>query len=1367
MSLTQFSDEFITSSFNSEHYELLHKIGEGGFGKVFKAKHKNTNQLVAIKFLALEPHCEEQKKQRYIERFKRETELSSQLQHPHIVRLLDRGQVNEDILYGVFEYVEGVSLREHLTTEHALDSVTATDVMLQVLDALIHAHQKGIIHRDIKPANIMLTNSGAKIHAKILDFGIGTLVTESRQPDFNTLTLTQETLGTPSYSAPEQLRGEPASAKSDLYVWGLVFLECLTGLPAVTGNSIASIYHKQLSDVHIPIPSALLGHPLAELLRRVLHKNATERVITGNEIYSDLSSINVSNLVGVLADANAQHGFDDTTVLIRDDDPNHRALQEYTALTERKQLTVLAVRLSVKALNNSDKDYDVIDTVYKSQRNNLIDIATRYGAYHVGNLSDTCLFYYGYPVTSDNDTRLCARTALEMVSELSKRNALMHEAHNVAINVHLGMHTGVFITYANAVPEGYNANIAVALSREAGEKQILCTAESRAILDSYSEFTSYGQAQMGPIFDPIDVYNLVGERRVEAFGFMRGTRNNHELIGRHQELEQTLSLIKADNNNTRIAHIHGEAGIGKSRLLQEIRANSAQFQHLVAQCLPEHQNNALYPILTLLRYLFNTTNLDTKNACALFSKHLKEQDSTLNIDQTLPILLVWLNIELGEELQPSALAPDAQKELLYNGLSALLLANQHSLNELKLYIVEDIHWADSATLEFLHHFAQKLTSGHVLLSTSRQDIPSQLQDLTLMDVNLKKLTEQATEDFIAKLFDGHSVARNVLDVLVSRTDGIPLFIEELVGMLKQKGLVADSNGTIDFVSPDKLDQVPTSLRESLQQKLDSLLYAKETAQLAATIGREFEYDLLVAASPLSENQVQNDLNELIENDLIIHQRRVDNDSYIFKHALVRDAAYESSNTQSRVNFHQKVAHSMTNMSNEMMIEPLIISAHFHKANQFDEAVEYRLKAIDKQVKSSAHMSAIEISDEALCWDEFQGTTNKNSLLKELDIYKSMLPSIMTLFGYGAERVLEWGEHVGRITTNELFSSNEKQQLFDMYKKSKWTLFMSAHYASHRVKARKLGEDLLTDVTKYGTRQDKVVVLVHLAQAYNIDGDLLKAKQLYEQALSLYEDDQDDVLALEYGMNIKVQILALASYNYLHLGELSKAKEFAYAAEKIGEQLDSIGEIVFANIFIALYHIFLKQHEYVVSNWERFNDKYSKQATGNVFHLHYLECYSYSSARETILSQLALNKQIETGQTFATGYYVTHLAEAYIEEGKLEEAINLIQTSLERCIKQGEHSVLPFVKKTYAQCLYLKYSQATDGIIKLLSESISDAQSQDAKFFELESRYLLYKLANTTENLTELKKLYTWFSNHKETLNSPLFNELKVLFTKEN
>ena len=1027
MSLSQFSDQLIHDQFSSSQYQLLHKIGEGGFGKVFKAIQINTGQPVAIKFLAIEAHCDEQQKQRYVERFKRETALSSQVQHPNIVRLLDKGQINDNLLYGVFEYVDGQPLREHLTQEGALNAVDAKEVMLQVLDALVHAHQNGIVHRDIKPANIMLSKTGAKTHAKILDFGIGTLTQDSRQADFNTLTLTQETLGTPSYSAPEQLRGEPATEKTDLYVWGLVFLECLTGLPAISGSSIAAVYHKQLSDMQVSLPSTLLGHPIADLLRRVLVKNATDRVITGDVLYQELALVNMSNLVGVLADHRAQQHADDETMIMRDDGPAGASMQNFTAHIERKQITVLAMRLSNKVLTDKEIDLDIVDTLFRSQRNHCIDIATRYGATHVGNLADSILFYYGYPIASDNDTRLCARTILDAISDIAKRNALTQEAHGVQINVHAGIHAGVFTTYATAMPEGHIANTAMALAREAGERQILCSEESRAILEPYSEFEYFGAKLLSNNLSKERIFSLKGERRVEAFGFMRGTRNSHELVGRSNELEQSLAIFNRETTESRFTHIHGEAGIGKSRLLQEIRSNAAKYQHLVAQCLPEHQNNALYPILTLVRYLYNTNNLTTAQAVETFSSIITEHDDTIDCKQVLPILLIWLNIELSDELTASTLAPDAQKALLFHALTALLMSQSFTINANKLYIVEDIHWADITTIEFIQHFAKQLNNGDVLISTSRQKVPTQLQDLTLLEVGLKKLTQQATEDFIVKLFDDHAVSQNVLDVLVNRTDGIQLFIEELIGMLKQKELVSVIDGEINFISPDKLDQVPTSLRESLQQKLDSLVHAKETAQLAATIGREFEYELLVAASSLSENQIQNDLNELIAKDLIVHQRSVDHDSYIFKHALVRDAAYDSMDKVPKSKSHFLIATSLERIQPHRVDEnPTYFVNHLLQADELETAVK---KTIDISLKLS--LSGRYQLSESLIFNTLESicsSQDKNRFSWESNLRQNYGMILMSTKGFGSLAYRQNIEKINSISIHNL-AEDEKVSVY--------------------------------------------------------------------------------------------------------------------------------------------------------------------------------------------------------------------------------------------------------------------------------------------------------------------------------------------------
>ncbi|KZN40622.1 TOMM system kinase/cyclase fusion protein [Pseudoalteromonas luteoviolacea] len=1305
MSLTQFSDSYIYERFESSNYELQNKIGEGGFGKVFKAKQNSTGQIVAIKFLAIEPHCEEQKKQRYIERFKRETSLSSQLQHPNIVRLLNQGQIDEDLLYGVFEFVEGRSLREHLLIEGPFSAPEATDIMSQVLDALIHAHSKGIVHRDIKPANIMLSKTGAKLHAKILDFGIGTLTHDSRQSDFRTLTLTQETLGTPSYSAPEQLRGEPATTKTDLYVWGLVYLECLTGTPAMNGTSVASIYHKQLSDAHIPMPSALLGHPLSGLLRRVLNKSAVERVITGEEAFNELKAINVSNLVGILAD-NPQALADDETLVMRTDGENQLAHSfSYTSLTERKQITALALRFSTTFTDQREHDLDVIDTLFKSQRNHCIDIAVRFGAFHVGSVADTSLFYFGHPTATENDTRLSARSALEIISEISKRNALMKDAHGAILNVHLGLHTGVFVTYANATPEGHVANAAMTLARTAKEKQILCSSEARAILEPYSEFEYFVQLKLGQSRQPEQVFYLKGERQVEAFGFMRGTRSNHQLIGREKELGLTLKLLDDTVARKKAALIYGEAGIGKSRLLQEFRSNAAKYQHLVAQCLPEHKNSALYPILTLIKYAFNTNQLGPKEAIAFFSNILTDQANNINAEQALPILLVWLNIELDNELQPSVLASDTQKSILFDTLATLLLSPLHSICDLKLYVIEDIHWADDTTLAFIDFFTQKLKSNNILISTSRNEIPSTFDISKYQMIKVEKLSSLDTKAFISKLFDHAEISHNVLQVLIDRTDGIPLFIEELVGMLKQKKLVKLQEGKVQFVAPDSLDLVPSSLRESLQQKLDSLNHAKETAQLAATIGREFEYELLVKSSNLSENQIQNDLNELITNDLVIQQRRVNTDSYIFKHALVRDAAYESIDNKKLADYHYRVAKSMESLRR---FDPYNVALHYSYANDFENATLLLSQKLTSVI-SNKQYSEVEIYTElGLTWGH--KSASLPAALNAIKIADLAFSPYLSIFGYGSDKVQDMMSKSLSLCQKYIDETPVKHDIIKKIEwKSEWAEFLYYHYRSERAKARALGEQLLDKSVTEQSRQMEMLVLSHLGQAYMFDGDAVLALDAYQRALLLFCPESDITFADEFGIEIEAQTLALQSNTLMHLGKVKQAKESAFKSLEIAKQRQHHSSIAFAYLFIGLFGYFTNDKELIKQCTQDF---YTLRDELNlrVWHEHFVDVL-YHCAHNDLDDAERSFVFISNEQDFASPYYVPFISDLYLEKRDREKATQRVIDNIAKSERIGLISALPF--------LYLTLAKLESDPLKRIAHletSKRFSTEQDARFF---------------------------------------------------
>src|SRR5947199_4527571 len=261
-------------------YEILEELGSGGFGRVHKARQLSTGQLVAIKVLRFWESDSAADIANQVERFRRETRLCAELSHPHIVRLIDSGESEDGTLYTVFEYVPGVTLREVLTREGSLGWGLARHLMTQVLDALACAHARGVVHRDLKPENLMVTQTGAQRNAMVLDYGLGGLAREVEDWSLPRLTATREILGTPSYAAPEQLRGEPVSTRSDLYAWGLILLECLTGELAPQGQAMHDVIVQQLSPEPVPIPPSIRSGLLRRLLRRVTEKRVERRDVT-------------------------------------------------------------------------------------------------------------------------------------------------------------------------------------------------------------------------------------------------------------------------------------------------------------------------------------------------------------------------------------------------------------------------------------------------------------------------------------------------------------------------------------------------------------------------------------------------------------------------------------------------------------------------------------------------------------------------------------------------------------------------------------------------------------------------------------------------------------------------------------------------------------------------------------------------------------------------------------------------------------------------------------------------------------------------------------------------------------------------------
>lgn len=279
----------------AERYEIGELLGAGGFAKVYRARQRTTGQEVAVKLLELDrgPYAAEIAVQ--VERFRREARFAS-LRHPNIVPLIDAGETAAGQPYLVSAFIPGRDLNEVLAADGSLEPAEALHLMIQVLAALSCAHAHGIVHRDLKPENIRVSTTGARRDALVFDFGISALIPERAGADERRLTDRGEYLGTPAYSAPEQLRGEPPSVLSDLYAWGLIFIECLTGRPAVNARGPHEAIHVQLSPSAIRVPEALRGHVLGELLGIVTQKKLGKRQLQTTDLMLALQSIDPRSL---------------------------------------------------------------------------------------------------------------------------------------------------------------------------------------------------------------------------------------------------------------------------------------------------------------------------------------------------------------------------------------------------------------------------------------------------------------------------------------------------------------------------------------------------------------------------------------------------------------------------------------------------------------------------------------------------------------------------------------------------------------------------------------------------------------------------------------------------------------------------------------------------------------------------------------------------------------------------------------------------------------------------------------------------------------------------------------------------------------
>src|SRR5882762_9720539 len=482
------------------------------------------------------------------------------------------------------------------------------------------------------------------------------------------------------------------------------------------------------------------------------------------------------------------------------------------------------------------------------------------------------------------------------------------------------------------------------------------------------------------------------------------------LVGREQEvalLRERWAQVKEGLGQ--VVLLSGEAGIGKSRLVQVLKdqvATELQPWLTPCQCSPYHQHTALYPMIDLLERVALRFTREESPQHKLHKLEGFLVQYGLPLAEAMPLFTTLLSLPLLADYAPLTMAPAQQKQQTLQALLTILL--RIAAQQPVLFVMEDLHWVDPSTLELLSLLVDQGPTARILaLFTFRPDFPppwTGRAHLTQLTVN--RLPQQQAIEVIRQVAHGKGLPPEVVEQVVAKTDGVPLFVEELTKMVLESGLLQEQEEGYELTGPLPPLAIPTTLHDSLMARLDRLATVKGLAQLGATLGREFSYELLQAVSPWDEGTLRRGLQQLVEAEFLYQQGLPPQATYLFKHALIQDAAYQSLLRSTRQQHHQHIAQVLEGRFPDLCeTQPELLAHHYTEAGLAQHAIPYWQQAGQRATQGSAYVEAISHLTKGL---ELLATLpdTPERVQQELVMQTTLGPALLVTKGQASPEVLQ-------------------------------------------------------------------------------------------------------------------------------------------------------------------------------------------------------------------------------------------------------------------------------------------------------------------------------------------------------------------------
>ncbi len=1028
---------------------------------------------------------------------------------------------------------------------------------------------------------------------------------------------------------------------------------------------------------------------------------------------------------------------------------------------ERRQLTVMFCDLVDSTKLSSQLDPEDLREVVQAYQKTCTDVIERYDGYVAQLLGDGLLVYFGYPQAHEDDAHRAVRTGLGIFNAIGDLNQGLQQTRDIQLALRIGIHTGLVVVgqmgstgRSEQLALGETPNVAARIQGRAAPNTLVISDATARLVQGYFVCQDLGMQPLRGVAEPIAVYRVLSESGATSRLDVAQTRGLTPLVGREQEVGLLLERWEqAKAGHGQVVLLSGEAGIGKSRLVQMLKEHVANEPHVRWECrsLPYYQNTALYPLIELWQRTLQWQQDETLDEkFAKLEQTLRQY--RLPLEETVPLFAPLLSLPLPEDrYSPLNLSPQRQRQKTLETIVAILL--ELAERQPVLFILEDLHWTDPTTLELLNLLIdQTPTASLLMLLTCRPSFqPAWHHRSYVSEITVNRLSHAQVEQIVTCVTDGKTLPKEVIQQIIAKTDGVPLFVEEITKAILESGQLKAIDGHYELTGSFTTLTIPATLQDSLMARLDRLVTAKAVAQYAALIGRQFSYELLSTVSQLDEVTLQRELGRLVEAEIVYHRGIPPQATYTFKHALIQDAAYQSLLKSTRQQYHQRIAEVLEAQFPETAEgQPELLAHHFTEAGLIERAVGYWHKAGQRASERSAHVETISHLRTGLALLQTLPET-PDRVQREVDMLIALGAALRATKGAGAP---EFGETYTRAR-QLCHHLEDSQRLFSVLR-GLWHYYYI--HADLRT-AYELGEQLLALAQQ--AQAPVMLVAAHRALGatlYYLAG-VAEAHPHFAQGIALYDLQQHRASTFLYGEDAGVVCHNFAALALWLLGYPAQGRALLDAAVTLAQQVAHPFSLGFALSNAAVCHQFRREG--------RAAQEYAEAAIS----LTTEQGFPYWSAFSSILRGWALAQQGQaqegitqihygltiypvTGADLFQPYFLTLLAEAHGTIGELETGLTVLTEALMLTDKIG---VRWYESESYRLKGELLLQQSSDHYAeaeRCFHHAIDIARNRQAKSFELRTATSLARLWQQQGKRQEahdlLAPVYHWFTEGFDT-----------------